>query len=84
MEQSHAGMTILGLLAFVFIGAIVLAAFIFWIWMLVHAITNPGLRDVEKLLWVVVILFVHALGALLYFFIGRPKKFAAAGPPLAT
>lgn len=80
----HSGMSIVGVLGLLFLGTIVLAAFIFWIWMLVHAITNPGLRDVEKLLWVVVILFVHALGALLYFFIGRPKKFTAAGPPLAT
>jgi phospholipase D-like protein len=46
---------------------------IFWIWMLIHALTNKGLRDMEKLIWVVVLVFTHFLGALIYFFVGRPK-----------
>jgi len=50
-----------------------LAAFAFWIWMLVHAIQNKGLADGEKIGWVLAIALVHFLGALLYFFIGRPK-----------
>jgi hypothetical protein len=50
-----------------------LAAFAFWIWMLVHAIQNKGLTDGEKVGWVLAIALVHFLGALLYFFIGRPK-----------
>ena len=49
------------------------AAFAFWIWMLVHAIQNKGLTDGEKVGWVLAIALVHFLGALLYFFIGRPK-----------
>jgi hypothetical protein len=80
MEHTHIGASIFGLLALLFVGTLVLALFVFWIWMLVHAITNPGLRDVEKLIWVLVILFTHALGAIIYFFIGRPKKFTS-GPP---
>ena len=50
-----------------------LAAFAFWIWMLVHAIQNKGLTDGEKVGWVLAIALVHFLGALLYFFFGRPK-----------
>ena len=46
---------------------------IFWIWMLIHAITNRGLGEGEKIAWVIVIVFLHALGALIYFFVGRPK-----------
>jgi ABC-type lipoprotein release transport system permease subunit len=49
------------------------ACAIFWLWMLIHAITNKGLRDGEKVLWVVVVIFLPCLGPLLYFFIGRPK-----------
>ena len=51
-------------------------AFVFWIWMLVDAIQNRGLSDTEKLIWVLVILFTHFLGALIYFCVGRPKKTA--------
>jgi len=46
----------------------------FWIWMLVHAVTNNALSDGEKVAWVLIILFLHCLGALIYFFVGRPRK----------
>ena len=55
-----------------------LALFAFWIWMLIHAIQNKGLSDGERIAWVIVLVFVHFLGAILYFFIGKPK----AGTPL--
>lgn len=64
---------IIGLLVALFLGGLGLLACIFWIWMLIHAITNRGLDSVEKLIWVLVILFLHFLGALIYFFVGRPK-----------
>jgi hypothetical protein len=66
-----------GILVALFLGGIALAATVFWIWMLVHAITNKGLGDGEKIAWVVVILFLHFLGALIYFFVARPKGLAA-------
>ncbi len=49
------------------------ASFAFWIWMLVHAIQNKALADGEKVGWVLAIALLHFIGALLYFFIGRPK-----------
>jgi hypothetical protein len=67
------GSGIFGLLVFLFMAAIGVAVFAFWIWMLIHAITNKGLTDTEKIVWVLVVLFLHALGALIYFFVGRPK-----------
>ncbi len=48
--------------------------FFFWIWMLVDAIKNRGLSDGEKIGWVLAIVFLHVLGSLLYFLIGRPKR----------
>jgi hypothetical protein len=47
---------------------------ILWIWMLVHAILNKGLTDHERLIWVLVIVFTHLIGALIYLFLGWPKK----------
>jgi uncharacterized membrane protein YidH (DUF202 family) len=67
------GSSIFGLLAFLVAAAIGVALFAFWIWMLIHAITNKGLTDTEKIIWVLVVLFLHVLGALIYFFVGRPK-----------
>ncbi len=37
------------------------------------AITNKGLQDGEKVVWVIVVIFLPFLGSILYFFIGRPK-----------
>ena len=68
-----------GLFFMLIAGFFALAAFGFWIWMLIHAVTNKGLGDGEKIAWVLVIFFLHFIGALIYFFIGRPKGTAAIG-----
>ena len=73
----HLGFIGLGILEFflvLFLAPLALLTFAFWIWMLVHAIANNGLTDVEKLIWVIVMLFTHFIGAFIYFFVGRPKR----------
>ncbi len=67
------GAGLFGLLVGLVGGVLALAAFAFWIWMLIHAITNNGLTGTEKIVWVLVILFLHAVGGLIYFFVGRPR-----------
>ncbi len=42
----------------------------FWVWMLGDAATGT-VPSTERLVWVVVILFGHGLGALIYFVAGR-------------
>jgi len=64
---------IFGLLFMVLVGIVGLLIFVFWIWMLIDAIQNKGLTDGEKIGWVLAIVFLHIIGALLYFFIGHPK-----------
>jgi hypothetical protein len=44
---------------------------IFWLWMLIDAIINPRLQGSKKLVWVLVVFFLNALGALLYYLLGR-------------
>jgi hypothetical protein len=65
---------IIGLFFLLFLGTIGLVLFVFWIWMLIDAIQNKGLTDGEKVGWVLAVVFLHFLGALLYFFIGHPKR----------
>ncbi len=62
------------ILILVFVLPIVLAAFAFWIWMLISAIQNKGLTESEKIAWVLVVALLHFLGALIYFFVGHPKR----------
>jgi hypothetical protein len=57
-----------------FVLPIALAFFAFWIWMLISAIQNKGLTEGEKIAWVLVVALLHFLGALIYFFVGHPKR----------
>ena len=65
---------IMGMFMVLFLVTIGLLLFAFWIWMLIDAIQNKGLTDGEKIGWVLAVVFLHFLGGLLYFFIGRPKR----------
>jgi phospholipase D-like protein len=71
--QHHAIGAGIGILLILFFIALGLLAFVFWIWMLVDAIKNPGLSGTERIVWVLVIVFLHFLGALIYFFAGRRR-----------
>jgi hypothetical protein len=71
MEAGFAPIHLIFMLA---IGALCLAMFVFWVWMLVDCLQNPRLEGAEKIVWVLVIIFLHGLGAILYFFIGRSKS----------
>ena len=71
---------VVGFFALVFwlIGvALSLAAFAFWLWMLINAITNKGLGDGERIVWVLVIIFLPLIGSIIYFFIGRSRAGAS-------
>ena len=65
---------IIGIFVLMFLAIVGLLAFVFWIWMIIDAIQNKGLTDGEKIAWVLVVVFLHCLGALLYFLIGHPKR----------
>jgi hypothetical protein len=62
------------ILILLFVLPLVLAAFAFWIWMLISAIQNKGLTESEKIAWVLVVALLHFLGALIYFLVGHPKR----------
>jgi hypothetical protein len=47
-----------------------LLATVFWIWMLIDVLTSP-MEGTEKIVWLLVVLFLHLLGALIYFFVKR-------------
>jgi hypothetical protein len=66
-------MSIIGLFLGLFGLLLVVLAFIFWIWMLIDCIQNPRLSSNEKVVWALVIIFLHALGGLIYFLVGRQK-----------
>ena len=59
-------------------GLISLVGLIIWVWALVDAIGNASLSGNEKLIWVLVIIFLNVLGAILYLLIGRGRRATTA------
>jgi hypothetical protein len=48
------------------IGILLLA---FWLWMLIDCLKRDFKKDVEKIVWVIVIVFLHIIGAIIYYFV---------------
>ena len=48
---------------------IILLMFVFWIWMLIDCLKRKFSSDTEKIVWVLVIIFLGAIGAAVYFFV---------------
>ena len=57
-------------LVITFFAILGIAASIFWVWMLIDALTNQPTTS-DKLLWFLVIFFLHLLGAVIYYYVGR-------------
>jgi len=56
----------------------VLAGSIFWIAMLIDCARNEPDSGSDKVVWILIILFTHILGVLIYNFARRrPRRFAA-------
>ena len=58
---------------------LVLAATIFWIYMIVECATKESSAGNEKLIWILIIIFTHLIGALLYYVVRRPRRIAELG-----
>jgi len=68
---------------FAFFGLFTLAGFILWIWALIDCVRVPDdsmFQSGNKLVWVLIIVFAHFIGAILYLLIGRPKAGATPEP----
>ncbi|MBI5398556.1 PLDc N-terminal domain-containing protein [Candidatus Woesearchaeota archaeon] len=61
----------LGVLIMLFLFFWVVLLFVFWIWMLINCIRNDRISRDERLIWVIVIVFLNIIGAVLYYFFGR-------------
>ncbi|MDQ3979032.1 MAG: PLDc N-terminal domain-containing protein [Actinomycetota bacterium] len=57
------------------------AATAFWVWALVDVIRRPSgtLRAGSQAVWAVVIALTHAIGALVYVLVGRPRPAETVG-----
>jgi hypothetical protein len=54
-------------------------SWLFWMWMLLESLIIELYTRKEKFGWVVLITTTYIVGALMYFFIRRPRRIAEVG-----
>lgn len=58
--------------------AVLLALSIFWIWAILDCARYESPDDNDKIVWILIILLLHWLGALLYTLVRRPERIAGS------
>jgi hypothetical protein len=82
LAQSNAPMFAAGGLMIVFI-ILGLIATVFWIWMIIDILTS-SMPTADKVLWFLVVFFLHLLGAIIYYFVKRRPASPGAGRHVLT
>jgi membrane-associated phospholipid phosphatase len=62
-------------LHFLIIGLILLSS-LFCIWMLIDCATKESDVGNTRVVWVIIVLFTHIIGAAIYYFVRRPQRLA--------
>jgi hypothetical protein len=60
-------------------GAVGLAGLALWIWMLVEVLTRETDEGNNRLIWALVIVFTHWIGALIYLLVRRQERIRKLG-----
>ena len=66
------------MIALVFL-AFGLGGTVFWVWMLIDCASKESNDGNDKLVWVLIIIFTHWIGALIYLLVRRPKRVEELG-----
>ena len=64
---------------FVVFGLVAGVGTILWIWMLVECLTRESSEGNDKLVWVLIIVLAHWIGALVYLLVRRPQRIRQFG-----
>ena len=70
------GLAVLGILGFFLLGV---CGTILWIWMIVECATREKSEGNDKIVWILVIVFTHWIGALIYLLVRRPQRIRELG-----
>ncbi len=74
MSNDPSGALVGGMLAlWVAVAVIGLVVTVFWIVELIDVLRREFADSTMKVVWLLVVFFLHGLGALLYYFIGKPQ-----------
>lgn len=75
----NSDMTWIALLLLLFFLIIAVGGTVFWIWMLVDCATKEPSEGNDKIIWILIILLTHWIGALIYLLVRRPQRIEQFG-----
>lgn len=61
------------------VGTVSLAGSVLWVWMLVEVLTRETDEGNNRLVWALVIVFTHWVGALIYLLVRRQERIRRLG-----
>ena len=74
------GIELLPFAIFGFFGLVLgIGGTILWIWMIVDCATKEPSEGNDKLVWILIIVLTHWIGALIYLLVRRPKRIEQFG-----
>lgn len=62
------------LMIFLLIFALAIAGTAFWIWMIIDCVQNEPSPGNDRIAWLLLLIFTHLLGAVIYFFVRRRPR----------
>jgi hypothetical protein len=68
----------MGLFGLLFI-FIIFGGSIFWIWAIIDCVTKEPSEGNDKIIWFLLILFLHVIGTLIYYLVRRPERIRLYG-----
>jgi Phospholipase_D-nuclease N-terminal len=71
--------TIGDMLGGLFFLVFVVGGTIFWVLMIIKCATKESSQGNNKLIWILIIIFTHWIGALVYYLVRRPQRIAELG-----
>ena len=67
------------MIAHLLIVALLLGTSVFWVYMIIECATKEPASGNGKVVWILIIIFTHWIGALIYYFVRRPQRIAELG-----
>jgi prolipoprotein diacylglyceryltransferase len=72
-----AGLEVLTMVVAMLFWLLILAGGVFWIWMVIDCARNEPSAGNDKLVWIIIVVFTHVVGASIYYFVRyRPRRLA--------
>jgi hypothetical protein len=72
-------MSIVALFMFLVFLVLGVGGTILWIWMIVDCATKEKSEGNDKLIWILIIVLTHWIGALIYLLVRRPRRMQELG-----